>query len=115
MLRPRILSFGFDAEEPVELPLDIAAVPADAVVVFDSWFTVIVHTGAHVASWVKQVRIPPPHPPSRFLRLLRGWLPCPCMRRGTHAAVMSLEHLCVLLVRGTAVDLMAVLVSPGAD
>lgn len=68
MVRPRILSFAFDAEEPVELALDIAAVPADAVVVFDSWFTVIVHTGAHVASWVKQVPLPSPSmPPSSFI------------------------------------------------
>eukprot|EP00892_Ulva_mutabilis_P000729 jgi/Ulvmu1/10657/UM066_0038.1 len=54
MLRPRLLSFTFDGAEPVELPLDIAAVPVDAVVVFDSWFNVIVHTGSHVAAWVKQ-------------------------------------------------------------
>lgn len=56
MLRPRLLSFTFDGSEPAELPLDIAVVPVDAVIVFDSWFNVIVHTGSHVASWVKQVR-----------------------------------------------------------
>ena len=55
MLRPRLLAFTVDGSGAQELPLDIAAVPADAVAVLDSWFTVIVHTGSHLAAWVKQV------------------------------------------------------------
>lgn len=55
MLRPRLLSFNVDGSGPQELPLDIAAIPVDAVAVLDSWYTVIVHTGSHLASWVKQV------------------------------------------------------------
>lgn len=56
MLRPRMWAFTFDGAEPQELPLDIAAVPADAVCFFDSWHTVVLHTGSHVASWLKQAR-----------------------------------------------------------
>jgi hypothetical protein len=55
MLRPRLLAFSVDGTEPRELALDIAAVPVDAVTVLDSWYHVIVHTGSHLASWVKQV------------------------------------------------------------
>jgi hypothetical protein len=64
MIRPRLISFTFDGSEPCALPLDIAAVPPDSVCVFDSWFTVIVHVGAHVAGWVKQVLPSYRHPHS---------------------------------------------------
>lgn len=57
MLRPRLLAFTVDGSGPQELPLDIASIPLDAVAVLDAWFTVIVHTGSHLAAWVKQVWI----------------------------------------------------------
>lgn len=59
MLRPRMWAFTFDGDDPHELPLDIAAVPSDAVAFFDSWYTLLLHNGSHVASWIKQARVTP--------------------------------------------------------
>jgi hypothetical protein len=80
MFRPRLVTFAFDGAPPEDTPLDIAAVRPDAVCVLDSWFTLVVHTGSHVAGWIKQVRAVP-----AWAGPKRGWLgPPPPPSTHTH-------------------------------
>jgi hypothetical protein len=56
MLQPRLWRYSCDSEVATPVRLDVDAVDPSAVMVLDSWFNVVVHTGTHVASWRRQVR-----------------------------------------------------------
>jgi hypothetical protein len=55
MVRPRLTVYTCDGEPALDAALDIAAIRPDAICLFDSWYNIVIHTGSHVAGWIKQV------------------------------------------------------------
>ncbi|KAH7280050.1 hypothetical protein KP509_37G050300 [Ceratopteris richardii] len=52
MIRPTLLSYKLDGP-PVPVPLDISSVKADCILLFDSFFYVVVHYGLTIVQWRK--------------------------------------------------------------
>ncbi|XP_010522501.1 PREDICTED: protein transport protein sec23-1 [Tarenaya hassleriana] len=52
MIQPTLLRYSFDGP-PVPVLLDIRSVTSDAILLFDSYFYVVVHHGSKIAQWRK--------------------------------------------------------------
>ncbi|CAF1987783.1 hypothetical protein Bca4012_077759 [Brassica carinata] len=53
MIQPTLLRYSFDGP-PVPVLLDIRSVTPDAILLFDSYFYVVIHHGLKIAQWRKQ-------------------------------------------------------------
>lgn len=53
MLQPQLWCYPVDGSDVHPVTLDVASINPDAVMLLDSWFNVVVHTGSHVAAWIK--------------------------------------------------------------
>jgi len=56
MLSPRLWHYTVDGSPPALCDLDVSSIDPGGVMLLDSWFCVVVHTGAHLAAWRNQVR-----------------------------------------------------------
>uniref|UniRef100_A0A1J3FWX9 Protein transport protein SEC23 n=1 Tax=Noccaea caerulescens TaxID=107243 RepID=A0A1J3FWX9_NOCCA len=52
MIQPTLLRYSFDGP-PIPVLLDIRSVTADAILLFDSYFYVVIHHGSKIAQWRK--------------------------------------------------------------
>ena len=53
MLQPSLLQYSLDAAHPIPVPLDIASVLPDRILLMDSYFMVAIEYGKTVAAWRK--------------------------------------------------------------
>ncbi|KAI3912952.1 hypothetical protein MKW98_019305 [Papaver atlanticum] len=52
MIQPTLFQYSFDGP-PVPVPLDISSISPDVILLFDSYFCVVIHYGSKIAQWKK--------------------------------------------------------------